>query len=151
MIKVINNYLNNGDFFLIKKFIQKNDIPWYLDKDDNIFYHGMVSEGKINSVFIHIIDPFLKVIQYKKILDLHIHYFPYTKQIVKFKPHIDVDAEARTSILYLDTNDGYNEIIGGPKVHSQENRVFSFPSKMPHIHTSSTNENGRYVINMSYL
>ena len=151
MIKVINNYLNNNDFFIIKKLIQKDNIPWYLNKDENIFYHGMISKAEINSIFINIVDPFLKAIEHKKILDLHVQYFSYTKQINKSKPHIDVNENSRTSILFLDTNDGYTEIIGGPKVNSQENRVFSFPSKMPHIHTSTTNENGRYVINMSYI
>ena len=54
-----------------------------------------------------------------------------------------------TSILYLNTNDGYTEFEDGTKIESIENRWVSFPEDTKHRGTSCTNERVRVVINFN--
>ena len=51
-----------------------------------------------------------------------------------------------TSILYINTNNGYTEIEDGTKVDSVANRLVSFPSNMEHRGISQTDEKTRILI-----
>ena len=56
-----------------------------------------------------------------------------------------------TSILYMNTNNGYTEFQNGAIVESIENRMVVFPAEMKHRGTSCTDEKIRVVINFNYL
>ena len=56
-----------------------------------------------------------------------------------------------TSILYLNTNNGYTEFEDGTKVESVANRFISFPIETKHRGTSCTDKKIRVVINFNYL
>ena len=63
-----------------------------------------------------------------------------------------VDEHWTTSILYMNTNDGYTKFEeDGSKVESVANRLVTFPAKMKHLGTSCTNTKSRVVINFNYL
>ena len=56
-----------------------------------------------------------------------------------------------TSILYVNTNNGYTKFEDGTIVESVANRLVSFPSNMKHTGTSCTDEKTRVVINFNYF
>ena len=90
-----------------------------------------------------------------------------TSEIVKHGLHIDligaVDFNnptnsipkyfdgARTSIFYLNTNDGYTEFEDGTRIESVDNRLVTFPAYLPHTGTTCTDEPFRVVINFNYF
>ena len=56
-----------------------------------------------------------------------------------------------TSILYLNTNNGYTEFENGTKVESIKNRLIKFPLSYRHTGTTCTNQPFRSVINFTYF
>ena len=60
-------------------------------------------------------------------------------------------AQWTTSILYINTNNGYTELESGERIESVANRLVSFPSNTRHRLVSQTDEQGRIVINFNYL
>jgi len=63
----------------------------------------------------------------------------------------DLAAQCTTSILYVNTCNGYTEFKDGTKVESVANRLISFPSTTEHRGVSQTDEQARYVINFNYF
>ena len=63
----------------------------------------------------------------------------------------DLAVKYTTSILYLNTCNGYTEFKDGTKVESVANRLISFPSTVEHRGVSQTDEQVRYVINFNYF
>ena len=63
----------------------------------------------------------------------------------------DIAAQWTTSILYMNTNNGYTEFEDGTKVESVANRITTFPSVTRHRVVSQTDEQRRVVINFNYL
>jgi hypothetical protein len=57
---------------------------------------------------------------------------------------------AVTSILYLNTNNGYTKFEDGTKVDSIKNRLLTFPTHMRHTSSTCTDENYRINININY-
>ena len=79
-----------------------------------------------------------------------------TKEVEEGGMHIDVEDEdtpdcVRTSILYMNTNDGYTLFEDGTKVESVMNRLITFPHTMKHAGTTCTNAPFRMVINFNYI
>jgi hypothetical protein len=62
-----------------------------------------------------------------------------------------VAAQWTTSILYINTNNGYTEFEDGTKVDSVANRLVSFPANTRHRVVTQTDEQTRIVINFNYL
>ena len=57
----------------------------------------------------------------------------------------------KTSIFYINSNDGYTEFKDGTKIESIANRLITFPHHMKHRGTTCTNKPFRLVINFNYF
>jgi len=66
-------------------------------------------------------------------------------------PLSDNVKQISTSILYVNTNNGYTKFEDGTKVESVANRLVTFPANMKHKGTSCTDEKVRVVINFNYI
>ena len=77
------------------------------------------------------------------------------EKIIEHGMHIDVPPapdNALTSILYMNTNNGYTKFETGEKVDSIENRLVTFPNNLKH--TGSTNNCDapyRCVMNIDWI
>ena len=75
----------------------------------------------------------------------------------KYLFHSDISLDDRvaadwtTSILYMNTNNGYTELETGEKVDCVENRLVTFPANVKHRGVTQTDEQTRIVINFNYL
>ena len=65
-----------------------------------------------------------------------------------YPPHF---SGAKTSIFYINNNDGYTEFKDGTKIESVANRLITFPQDMEHRGTTCTNKPFRLVINFNYF
>ena len=150
------------------------DIPWYttlvLPKEnlecDPIyncmltlkFYDNYKPESEL---FFKYIDPLLTHIKVRSLIRVRANLTMRTEKIIKHGFHIDyqaiVDGEFQetnncfSSILYLNTNDGYTEFENGTKIKSIENRLVTFPISYKHTGTTCTDKSFRCVINFCYF
>jgi hypothetical protein len=81
-----------------------------------------------------------------------------TSEINESPFHVDIAflpeeklKQVLTSILYINSNNGYTRFEDGTKVESVANRLVTFPANMNHCGTSCTDENVRVVINFNYF
>ena len=63
----------------------------------------------------------------------------------------DKYAGAKTSIFYINSNDGYTEFKDGTRIESVANRLVTFPLHMEHRGTTCTDKPFRMVINFNYF
>ena len=78
----------------------------------------------------------------------------FFQKVVEHGFHRDVEPPivgAITSILYLNTNNGYTAFEDGTKIPSVANTFVSFPSGMKHTRTTCTDVKFRGVINFNYI
>jgi len=166
MIKVENNFLNNTEFNYILDVVTSDKFPWYLQKykvfqgDNQIqFTHNLVN--KINnktqsSFFVSVfLSELLKKLNATHVLKAKINLTPKTDKILETPPHTDIDNidlnnPSMTAILYMNTNNGYTQIVGGNKVPSVENRLLTFPTNTSHFGTTHTDTDYRIVLNVVY-
>ena len=77
------------------------------------------------------------------------------EKIIEHGMHIDYNdapENALTSILYINTNNGYTKFETGEKVESVENRLVTFPNSLKHTGTTnSCDEKYRCVMNIDWI
>ena len=120
---------------------------------DNLhFCHIFYEKDRPNSKDINWMDPILCKLDHKSLIRIKANCTVRTSTIVSHGYHIDIPfKESKTSIYYLNSNDGYTEFEDGTKIESVANRLVTFPSTMRHSGTSCTNERNIIVINFNYF
>lgn len=74
-----------------------------------------------------------------------------TDKIMDHGFHIDTLEESKTSIFYLNTNNGYTKFEhSGEIIKSVENRIITFDSQKSHSGTSCTDQYQRLVLNINW-
>ena len=165
IVNVIDNFLDKQSFQNLQNEIFGHDFHWFysdgIDFEDDVdkfqFTHMFYKENVgVNSNQYGILNSILNKIQPKEIYRIKANLLTKTSEIVENSFHVDVDSLGimpwTTSILYMNTNNGYTEFEnGGAKVESIENRMVVFPAEMKHRGTSCTDKKIRVVINFNYL
>ena len=165
IVNVIDNFLDKQSFQNLQNEIFGHDFHWFynddIDFEDDVdkfqFTHMFYKENVgVNSNQYGILNSILNKIQPKEIYRIKANLLTKTSEIVENSFHNDVDGLGimpwTTSILYMNTNNGYTEFEnGGAKVESVENRMVVFPAEMKHRGTSCTDKKIRAVINFNYL
>tara|TARA_R100000963_G_C4578017_1_gene60206 strand:+ start:44 stop:535 length:492 start_codon:yes stop_codon:yes gene_type:complete len=163
VFKVVDNYLPESDFFVLKKAMESEFFPWYLvtkssHKSSNRFDYHMGhafyvpdNGGTINSGNFNVIIPLIKKIKVNTLIRVKANLKFVTNKIIKSELHIDQERfDCKVAIFYVDTNNGYT-MIGDKKVDSVENRIVFFNGKLKHYGTSCTDKQRRIVINFNYI
>ena len=162
---IIDNFLDKLSFQYLQKAMFGDDFNWFynddIDFEDDVdkfqFTHMFYKENVgVNSNQYGILNSILNKIQPKEIYRIKANILSRTSEIVKNSFHVDINdlgiMSWTTSILYMNTNNGYTEFEnGGAKVESIENRMVVFPAEMKHRGTSCTDKKIRVVINFNYL
>ena len=167
-IKIMDNFM---PVEVYKEFTTiMRDLPWYtsvvLNKElqcdpiynfmlSHMFYDNYKPQSKL---FSECIEPLLSHMPVRSLIRIKANLTMRTERIIKHGFHIDYRAIADqethncfTSILYLNTNDGYTEFENGTKIESIENRLITFPISYRHTGTTCTNQPFRSVINFNYF
>ena len=155
-MKIIDNFLNDNDFKLVKDTFQVSNFPWYytpfqVKPGDNsfMFCHLFVNDDKRHSLFTESMRPFLNKLNIKKLLRIKANLT--TKKQVQIKGEMHTDFKnCTTAIWYLNTNNGYTLFENGNKVECVENRMVIFDSNLKHCGVESNDSETRIVINFNY-
>ena len=155
-MKIIDNFLNDNDFKLVKDTFQVSNFPWYytpfqVKPGDNsfMFCHLFVNDDKRHSLFTDSMRPFLNKLNIKKLLRIKANLT--TKKQVQIKGEMHTDFKnCTTAIWYLNTNNGYTLFENGNKVECVENRMVIFDSNLKHCGVESNDSETRIVINFNY-
>lgn len=76
-----------------------------------------------------------------------------TNEIKEHEFNADFDYKHKncmTSIIYINTNNGYTKFKNGDTVESVRNRLVTFPAHLKHAGSTCTDEEYRCVINLNY-
>ena len=133
----------------------------YMFQFSNMLYHQTtgsigVNLSKLSPAPRFLIPLFFSKIKSSSILRIKANLQLKTNEIETSPFHTDyplVDEfdGLKTSIFYINSNDGYTEFEDGTKVESVANRLVTFPHHMKHRGTTCTNQPFRLVINFNYL
>ena len=166
-IKVIDNFLKEDDFKKIQDIFMSSHIPWHYNNyvispehkkssEHYQFIHPFYIKSCVQSNFYVDLFPILDNLDYYLMIKCKANLLIKTKTIIEHGYHIDLsDLEKhhkpKTSIFYINTNNGYTKFEDGSIIQSVENRLVTFDTRMEHTGSTCTDENVRIVINFNYF
>jgi len=170
-MEVIDDFLDSSQFELIYDSMMGNEFPWYfysyvdyadddyrfIDDPDNYqfahkFYDSTIGKES-HSYLLPTLAPIIEKIDCKKLLRVKSNLNTKTSKHIKRDFHIDSDItwnKHKTSILYINTNNGWTEFKDGSKVNCVSNRMVIFDGAMKHAGVTCTVEKRKVLINFNY-
>ena len=158
-VKVVDNFLPEYQFKQIQDMLIEKDpiFPWYYN--DDICYEN---DGKFQfthtfynhhdgtkSYYYSLLDACQNKLGVKKLVRIKANLNTRTLFHRKTGWHYDFE-DMTTSILYLNTNNGWTAIKGYGKVENVANRMVIFDSNLQHTGVTCTDQNRRVMINFNY-
>lgn len=157
---VKDNFLEKIEFKNIKNEIESENFPWFFSNEKNPenenfynyqFYHIFYQNYSINSQYFDLISPLIKKINPLSIIKIKANLTPNIGDIYQYGFHKDLSERCKTSIFYINSNNGYTIFENGEKVDSIENRFLSFDSFLLHSGTTCTDKKFRCLLNINYI
>jgi len=169
-IEVIDNFLNDDEYEKLLE-MYRDIFPWnfskiLMDEDlicdkkyNNQYVHGIYKDNEPISEFFYSITPILKKAKVRSLVRAQINSCNREDKVVIHGFHVDeIFSEnlegnngLKSSIFYMNTNDGFTAFEDGTKVESVQNRLLTFPANIKHSGTTCTNIHRRIVINLVYF
>ena len=166
--KVVDDFLPKEHFDKLAKLIVWNNqtINWKLDsqiadpRDDenkSLQYWYATSIGYWNDTPIdttvwQITRPLVDLIEdFNVLIRIKLNFYPNTQKVLVHKTHIDYPYSHKGALLSLNTCDGYTLLNDGTKIGSVANRMAYFDPSIPHASTTTSNQKGRFNIQINYL
>ena len=158
-VKVVDNFLPEYQFKQIQDMLIEKDpiFPWYYNDDicyenDGLFqfthtFYNAHDQSK--SYFYPLLDACQEKLGAKRISRIKANLTTRTVFHRKTGWHFDIN-DMTTSILYLNTNNGWTAIKGYGKVEIVSNRMVIFDSNLQHTGVTCTDQNRRVMINFNY-
>tara|TARA_R110000803_G_scaffold88244_1_gene155234 strand:- start:59 stop:556 length:498 start_codon:yes stop_codon:yes gene_type:complete len=157
-ITIQDNFLNKDYFISLSKAIYDAEFPWFVSnivKDDGLqFVHMAYFHVPTSGIYDEMGELINKLNCYS-LIRIKINLLLRTESIVEHNMHVDISqspSNAKTSILYLGTNNGYTKFESGEVVESVANRLVTFDGNLKHTGTTnSCSELSRLVININWI
>ena len=175
-IEVVDNFLEEENFEIIKQILGVS-IPWEFsqvltvdgetnttlmcDEIDNYqFVHMVYTDDRIISDFYNILEGsnLFKKMNVRSLCRIKFNSISKTEKIITHGYHQDIflppperENGVKTSILYMNTNDGFTVFENGTKIKSKANRLVTFPATFRHSGTTCTNCPRRVGLNIVYF
>ena len=163
-ILVRDNFLTDEEYKGIYDAFMGGTVAWFYNGSVNYgggpvdallhdyqFTHTMYLSGRPQSPLLDGIGPILNKLDIKAMVRVKANLIPRAEQIIEHDMHIDFPFDAKTSIFYINSNNGYTKFETGQKVNSIGNRLVTFPMQMKHCGTTCTDSKIRVVININYF
>ena len=165
-LDVIEDFLSPQDFNNLQRLLIDRQFPWYLSQVvpnapvlNNVqLVHFFYSDGLPQSPLYNKLEPVINKIKEKTKFALLVrakaNLITRTETILEHGYHIDINdapPNLKTSILYLNTSNGYTKFKDGSVVTSECNRFVTFDGSTEHTGTTCTNEPVRIVLNLNYI
>ena len=132
--------------------LSNTGIAWFIH-DSNFehnFWSGIEYSNRYNDVCQAWIDMYVKPTALIKVRG---KLYPKSKKIKEWKMNPDVHwkhENCMTSILHINTNNGYTKFENGEVVKSVRNRLVTFPAHLKHTGSTCTDKQYRCIINLNY-
>jgi|10_taG_2_1085330.scaffolds.fasta_scaffold27250_2 hypothetical protein len=160
-VSVTDNFLNPYQFKHIQSVLMEDQFPWFFNGDGLSrtgdgryqFVHGFHMHGKVHSEYYPMWEPTLKKLGVNRVRRIKANLNHRTVFHRNGGWHCDLEDEplvAKTSILYINTNNGYTRFKKGGKIKCVENRMVIFPSDLEHSGFSCTDEQRKVIVNFNY-
>ena len=160
--EILNNFLEEKEFNLIKSTLLGSNFPWYYnnevvynDKNNFQFTHIFFIDHSITSNMFNLIRPLINKINPISLVRIKANLTTKTDKIIEQGYHVDYDiqkiSKMKTSVFYINSNNGYTRLKNDKMIKSKENRLLSFNTDMEHTGSTCTNDNIRVVINLNYF
>ena len=158
-----DNFLSIGHLQLLNQIIFQNDFFWAWNSV--LCQEDFVSNEKYNRQLVHWFYPkkgpfqdYFMVFKLvsdqlgaKEVIRMKLNCNYPTDKIIEHGFHIDTDESSKTSIFYLNTNNGYTKFEdSGEVVKSVENRMITFDSSKRHSGSTCTDQYNRLVLNINW-
>jgi len=178
-MKIIKNFLPKDKFKILKQIMLGNNFPWFytdhlaansliveeegkqvdrywfdnkgkrVNYESYYFFHMFYNNGKPNSEFFHLMEPILTKLKCYTAIQIRANLLVNRDMPYKSIPHTDGGPRHTTSILYINTNNGYT-LINDKKIRCEENKMLIFDSNTIHQAIAQTDTDQRVVINFNY-
>ena len=171
-LEIQDNFLPVEYFEFLHNELVNHYFPWYSTKIVNDTQENRLNNLQFVHIFYHehspisgmvpILQGCLEKIKPISVYKVKANLMPCQNKIVEHGMHIDVEDEQdpqlpftlppiTTSILYMNTNDGYTKFEDGTIVKSVQNRFVTFPNYLKHTGTTTSDSEYRMVINFNYV
>jgi hypothetical protein len=160
MISVTNNFLNNDKFFEIKKLLISGKFPYFFTDNVNVLTHKIVEvvdNKRECSLFLEpLISNLCQTLKVNEIIESKVILITKEKDNFcldinkKNLNEISLNNNSFKSILYINSNDGFTEILGKDKVGSVQNRLLTFSSNVFYQESTPTNTHYRILLELVY-
>jgi|DEB0MinimDraft_4_1074332.scaffolds.fasta_scaffold50362_3 hypothetical protein len=160
MFEVKYNLLNKEELDFLKNIFLKEPL-WIFNQeqagenDGCFFSHPFFKPTGVMSHHIHLLNPIINFLNPISIINIRANLL-----VKRSKPQYSIfhcdhmnntKVNHKTSIFYLNTNNGYTEFKDGSKCMSEENKLITFNADQEHRAVSQTDQNYRIVINFNYF
>jgi len=156
MKDIKQNFLDNVYFENLNKTVLSHLFQWYIqgvnDAEDKHkqFVHIFYIDNNISSNHFDVLRPLLHKLNIGNLIRIKLNLLTRTNEIIEHEYHQDSShPDAVTSILYLNTNNGYTR-FKDKKIKSKANTLITFPSNIFHSGTTCTDKEFRLVLNIVY-
>ena len=163
-VTIQDNFLTEDLFDAYVACIDNNDFCWNwvgIVGDDQFVSHPKYNRQLVHmfypkpNLYNHYFDFFETLLfqlspKIKKLIRMKLNCIPRTHEIIRHGFHTDTDEKCKTSILYMNTNNGFTEFETGKIVESVANRLVTFDSSIKHLGTTCTDSIDRRVLNINW-
>ena len=159
-LEIIDNFLPEKEFEYLQKIMLGINFPWFFsnfclspnDKNQfkfqfvhNIFRYDL---GQCSNAY-PLFNKCEKLLEVSKLVRIKANL--NTRTVFKRKTGFHNDyANMKTSVFYLNTNNGGTKFKRGKFVRSVGNRMITFDSNYDHTGVTCTDQNNRVVVNFNY-
>tara|TARA_B100001250_G_scaffold53384_1_gene41527 strand:- start:89 stop:607 length:519 start_codon:yes stop_codon:yes gene_type:complete len=159
-VQVLDNFLPDDQFNSLQSVLMGEGFPWFYnenilreDRNDLFqFVHTLYDKRRGGAgPYLDLLEGCLHQLGAQDLYRIKANLNPRIESIRDTGYHIDIDIpDVKTSILYLNTNNGCTKFSNG-KIDSVANRMVIFDAEIQHTGTTCTDEKTRVVINFNYL
>lgn len=155
MIETKKNFLSEQALAPFDQLLE-NNFGWFFRsntgtgvEDGPYFIHTFFKDGSINSDYFELLEPVLFRLKLKNLVHARANLCLKQSKQIKSGFHTDF-LNMKTTILYLNTNNGYTEFENKDKIKSIKNTAVTFNSNLKHRAVCHTDKEYRLILNLNY-
>jgi hypothetical protein len=175
--EVIDNFFKKEEFERMRDIVMSEDIAWYWNAEINSFHKdsagwrgrtspdavtkdltGYLTHQLFNMQVNYIYSEhykhfrgFWEQLRMKALVRMKMNFYPRTGKVEIHEPHLDYPYDHKGCLFSFNTCDGFTQLEDGTRIESVANRALLFNPRTRHSSTSTTNDKGRFNININYF
>ena len=156
--KIKDNFLNTYDFKYLQDLLLSSYFAWYYqpyvtnnDTSSTFFCHKFFDFRTRTSEHFERIEILLSKLKVKALIRVKANLYINEGKMIEHPMHKDYDFSHQTSLLFINTNNGYTFFEDGTKIESVENRLLTFDGSETHASTTCTDETRRISLAVNYF